>query len=285
MWAEKKEPLAIYFSSWCGLLAPRPLRSRLPSVHPPRAERQAPWSGRRAIAERRSGLRSTAAPGQAFSRFDAVRGFATRLAPLDEAVGDLPTEGGVLIICASYNGAPPDNATQFVKWLEGGLAKDALSGVRYAVFGCGNKDWAATYQHVPRLIDQKLTEAGARNVFERGEGDARSGDLEGQFEAWSAKLRPVAAKELGITTGFDRMAAQIKDQLGGEKPKVVFQFECGTRGKMMFWEQEKLQLQKRFRQSLDPDAPRAGFYTVGEIGPVEEHNLRHLYTSVVLALS
>jgi small ligand-binding sensory domain FIST len=28
-----------------------------------------------------------------------------------------------------------------------------------------------------------------------------------------------------------------------------------------------------------------GFYTVGEIGPVEEHILRHLYTSVVLALS
>jgi hypothetical protein len=88
-----------------------------------------------------------------------------------------------------------------------------------------------------------------------------------------------------ITTGFDRMAAQIKDQLGGEKPKLVFQFECATRGKMMFREQEKLQILKRFRQSLDPDAPWAGFYTAGEIGPVEEHNLRHLYTSVVLALS
>jgi hypothetical protein len=88
-----------------------------------------------------------------------------------------------------------------------------------------------------------------------------------------------------ITTGFDRMAAQIKNQLGGEKPKLVFQFECGTRGKMMFWEQEKLQILKRFRKSLDPDAPWVGFYTVGEIGPVEEHNLRHLYTSVVLAFS
>jgi hypothetical protein len=88
-----------------------------------------------------------------------------------------------------------------------------------------------------------------------------------------------------ITTGFDRMAAQIKEQLGGEKPKLVFQFECATRGKMMFREQEKLQLLKRFRQSLDPDAPWVGFYTAGEIGPVEEHNLRHLYTSVVLALS
>jgi hypothetical protein len=88
-----------------------------------------------------------------------------------------------------------------------------------------------------------------------------------------------------ISTGFDRMAAQIKDQLEGEKPKLVFQFECGTRGKVMFREREKLQILRRFRQSLDPDAPWAGFYTAGEIGPVEEHNLRHLYTSVVLALS
>jgi hypothetical protein len=88
-----------------------------------------------------------------------------------------------------------------------------------------------------------------------------------------------------ISTGFDRMAAQIKNQLEGEKPKLVFQFECGTRGKMMFREQEKLQILKRFRPSVDPDAPWVGFYTVGEIGPVEEHNLRHLYTSVVLALS
>src|SRR5918998_6802197 len=88
-----------------------------------------------------------------------------------------------------------------------------------------------------------------------------------------------------LATGLDRMAAQIKDQLGGEKPKLVFQFECLTRGKTMLREQEKLQLLKQFRQSLDPDVPWAGFYTIGEIGPVEEHNDLHLFTSVVLALS
>jgi hypothetical protein len=88
-----------------------------------------------------------------------------------------------------------------------------------------------------------------------------------------------------ISTGFDRMAAQIREQLEGAQPRLVFQFECLTRGKMMFREQEKLELLKQFRQSLDPDAPWTGFYTVGEIGPVKEHNDRHLYTSVVLALS
>jgi hypothetical protein len=87
-----------------------------------------------------------------------------------------------------------------------------------------------------------------------------------------------------ITTGFDRMAAQIKEQLGGAQPKLVFQFECGTRGKMMFRELEKLQILEQFRQSVGPEAPWAGFYAFGEIGPVEEHNNRHIYTSVVLAL-
>src|SRR4030088_3193511 len=38
-----------------------------------------------------------------------VNGFATKLAPLDDYVGKLPEHGGVLIFCASYNGAPPDN--------------------------------------------------------------------------------------------------------------------------------------------------------------------------------
>src|ERR687893_2108135 len=88
-----------------------------------------------------------------------------------------------------------------------------------------------------------------------------------------------------LTTGLDRMAAQIKDQLGGEKPKLVFQFECATRGKMMLRDQEKLQFLRQFRQSVGADVPWAGYYTWGEIGPVEEHNLVHLYTSVVFALS
>jgi hypothetical protein len=88
-----------------------------------------------------------------------------------------------------------------------------------------------------------------------------------------------------LATGLDRMAQQIKDQLGGTQPKLVFQFECLTRGKTMLREQEKVQLLKRFRQSVNPDVPWAGFYTIGEIGPVEEHNDHHLFTSVVLALS
>src|SRR5215208_4838068 len=88
-----------------------------------------------------------------------------------------------------------------------------------------------------------------------------------------------------VATGLDRMAAQIKEQIGGEKPKLVFQFDCATRGKMMFREQEKLKLLRQFRQSVGPDVTWAGIYAFGEIGPVEEHNNRNLYTAVALALS
>jgi cytochrome P450 / NADPH-cytochrome P450 reductase len=134
-----------------------------------------------------------------------VNGFATRLAPLDDFVGKLPEQGGVLIFCASYNGAPPDNATQFVKWLGSDLPKDAFAKMRYAVFGCGNSDWAATYQSIPRFIDEQLAAHGARGVYARGEGDARS-DLDGQFEDWFAKAAPQAVKEFGVDSSFTRSA-------------------------------------------------------------------------------
>jgi cytochrome P450 / NADPH-cytochrome P450 reductase len=134
-----------------------------------------------------------------------VNGFATRLAPLDEFANKLPKEGGVLIFCASYNGAPPDNATQFVKWLRGDQPKDALKGVNYAVFGCGNSDWAATYQSIPRLIDEQLAASGARSLYTRGEGDARS-DLDGQFDDWFKLLAPAAVKAFGLESSFRRSA-------------------------------------------------------------------------------
>ena len=88
-----------------------------------------------------------------------------------------------------------------------------------------------------------------------------------------------------VTTGLDRMATQIKQQLGDTQPKLVFHFDCTARGKIMFRDQEKLRILRRFRQAVGPDVPWAGFYTFGEIGPVGKHNCHHNYTAVVLALS
>ncbi len=74
-------------------------------------------------------------------------GFDVRVAPLDEAVGALPTDTPVVIV-ALYNGQPTDDARAFMSWLTD-AAPDAAVGVRYAVLGVGDRNWAATYQRVP----------------------------------------------------------------------------------------------------------------------------------------
>jgi cytochrome P450/NADPH-cytochrome P450 reductase len=48
----------------------------------------------------------------------------------------------------------------------------------------GHRDWASTYQAVPRRIEARLAHAGARALHVRGEADA-GGDFFGAFEAWS----------------------------------------------------------------------------------------------------
>ncbi|MEK4754077.1 cytochrome P450 [Priestia sp. FSL R5-0597] len=110
------------------------------------------------------------------------KGFAPQVATLDSHAGNLPREGAVLIVTASYNGHPPDNAKQFVDWLDQASA-DEVKGVRYSVFGCGDKNWATTYQKVPAFIDETLAAKGAENIAERGEADA-SDDFEGTYEEW-----------------------------------------------------------------------------------------------------
>lgn len=125
-------------------------------------------------------------------------GFATTVAPLDDYAGKLPHDGAVVIVSASYNGTPPDNAAQFVRWLrEENLPADALRGVSYAVFGCGNRDWASTYQAIPTLIDEELRAHGARPIYFRGEGDQRD-DFDGQFRTWYGTLWPALAGALSV---------------------------------------------------------------------------------------
>jgi cytochrome P450 / NADPH-cytochrome P450 reductase len=125
-------------------------------------------------------------------------GFVVKVAPLDDYTGRLPKEGLLAIVTSSYNGLPPDNAVQFCEWLRSPeLASDALQGVTYAMFGCGNRDWAATFQAVPRFVDEQLAAHGARRLFPLGEGDARD-DFDGQFQKWYQPLRTVVSDALGI---------------------------------------------------------------------------------------
>jgi cytochrome P450/NADPH-cytochrome P450 reductase len=127
----------------------------------------------------------------------AAQGYSAQLATLDDQVGSLPTEGAVVIVTASYEGQPPDNARQFAAWLDNLKAGD-LQGVRYAVFGCGNRQWARTYQAVPKRFDAALEAAGATRLRERGETDA-GGDFFGAFDEWYAGLWRDFGQALGKT--------------------------------------------------------------------------------------
>lgn len=131
---------------------------------------------------------SNSGSSEAFARRIAsdgeARGYQTTVAALNDYVNKLPTTGAVSIVAASYNGQPADNAQAFCQWLAS-VEPNSLKGVRYSVFGCGNRDWQSTYQAVPTQIDQHLQAAGAERLLERGAADARS-DFFGDFERWYA---------------------------------------------------------------------------------------------------
>ncbi len=133
-----------------------------------------------------------------------LNGFDTELASLDDKAGGLPTEGSVAIVCASYNGGPPDNAVAFLKGLRE-ADEGAFKGVRYTLFGCGNRDWASTYQSIPRQIDELLAAKGAERLHVRGEGDAKD-DLDGHFQDWYGPMLPAVADKLGVKLDVESAA-------------------------------------------------------------------------------
>ncbi|AJP05238.1 P450 reductase [Streptomyces cyaneogriseus subsp. noncyanogenus] len=123
----------------------------------------------------------------------AALGCATEVAPLDAYAQGLPADRPVIITAASYNGRPTDDATAFAAWLEGTAD---LSGVAYAVLGVGDRNWAATYQHVPARIDDRLAALGAGRLLDRAAADA-SGDLTGAVRDFTARLRTALLERYG----------------------------------------------------------------------------------------
>jgi cytochrome P450 / NADPH-cytochrome P450 reductase len=115
------------------------------------------------------------------------KGFNASISTLDAASGHLSKTEPTVIVTASFEGQPADNAGHFVEDLSN-LSGDELKGVSYALFGCGNKDWATTYQRIPRLIDETLEKRGAKRLLELGEGDASGSDFFDAFDAWEDKL-------------------------------------------------------------------------------------------------
>ena len=121
-------------------------------------------------------------------------GFQASVQPLDAATDDLPKDQPVLIISASYEGEPPDNANRFITWLKD-AAPPNLDNVQYAVFGCGNRDWKETYQRIPTLIDSLLKQKKAKRIAPRGVADAANNDVFNDYEKWEEQVFWPAIKE------------------------------------------------------------------------------------------
>ncbi|MEM7519777.1 MAG: cytochrome P450 [Pseudomonadota bacterium] len=157
---------------------------------------QKPDHGTPALVLYGSNLGTTEEYARDLARAADLNGFDVTLAEMDDYAGNLPTDGAVVIACASYNGAPPDNAQRFAKWLDA-AEPGAAKGVHFSVFGCGHSDWAATFQTVPRMIDAKLEALGGTRITDRAEGDARD-DIDEVFESWAKPLWATVASALKL---------------------------------------------------------------------------------------
>lgn len=132
-------------------------------------------------------------------------GFRPKLMHMDAATENLPTDQPVIIVTASFEGKPPDNAKKFVAWLELIQQENELDGVKYAVFGVGNSDWARTYQRIPNIVDERMAQLGASRILEAGFTDVKANIL-GPWEEWSETL----LQKLGVSD----------DKAIGERPSI-----------------------------------------------------------------
>ncbi|KAI9018068.1 cytochrome P450 [Phycomyces nitens] len=110
----------------------------------------------------------------------------------------------VVVCTATYNGMPPDNAEKFDKFLDKSDTpgnEKLLYGLKYTVFGIGNKNWR-TYQHFPIKVDSRLDDLGADRFFLSGKGDT-DGDIDSAFNDWSAHFWSHTLSYYGLAISKD----------------------------------------------------------------------------------
>jgi cytochrome P450 / NADPH-cytochrome P450 reductase len=133
------------------------------------------------------------------------RGYDVTLGSLDDYAEQLPAKAAILV-CSSYNGLPPDNAIKFHHWMNE-AGQDAFDDLSYTVFGCGNTEWAITYQAVPTELDAGLEQDGAKRIHPRGAGDVR-GDFDAAYRNWHDTLWKDIAAALGVDAPHDTDESQ-----------------------------------------------------------------------------
>ncbi|PRG69631.1 cytochrome [Burkholderia cenocepacia] len=175
---------------------------------------------------------------------DAGRhGFHATCAPLDAFAGKLDGFPAIVVVTASYEGQPPDNARAFLPYIEA-MSAGALDGVQFAVLGCGNKQWARTYQAIPKRVDEAFEKAGATRVHARGELDS-GGDFFGEFDRWYAGLWN------RLATSFGKEAAVAQN----DHPALSVSILGNVREKLLSVDDMTLAIVTDNRELVDIGAP------------------------------
>ncbi len=106
---------------------------------------------------------------------------------------------GPFLLCTSTygQGDVPDNSKKLFDDLA--AKRPDLSGVRYGVFGLGDRTYAETFNFGGMKFDTLLGDLGAKRIGERVQHDASSGVLpeekaEEWAEGWLAQAREAAAQ-------------------------------------------------------------------------------------------
>lgn len=96
---------------------------------------------------------------------------------------DLAGWSRALFVVSTWgDGEPPADACDFWYALE--KAELELSGLRFAVFGLGDRDYQ-NYNAFARMLDERLVALGAARLAERAEADL---DFDGAYAEWEERI-------------------------------------------------------------------------------------------------
>ncbi|GKZ21502.1 hypothetical protein AbraIFM66951_006685 [Aspergillus brasiliensis] len=141
---------------------------------------------------------------------DSKRSLVSQVKQMDAAIeSEFPESEPVIIITGSYDGKAPSNAVKFVDWL---TRPDELKlqGTKYAVFGCGHRDWVNTFHKVPSLADTLLEQHGGHRIAKRGAVDTAEEDPFAELEIWTEnELWPALVQTCNIP--HDMVAPTTKE--------------------------------------------------------------------------
>ncbi|MCB9062659.1 MAG: FIST C-terminal domain-containing protein [Halobacteriovoraceae bacterium] len=106
-----------------------------------------------------------------------------------------------------------------------------------------------------------------------------SSEVQQGQEVWMARR-----DQERIENGVETMIKSITKKSRGREPLAIFHFDCAGRGKMIMNHEKKENIVRNFQSNIKGENAWSGFYTFGEIAPVNNKNFFHNYTAVILAL-